>query len=257
VPAYNQVAGRQLFPGVWEVVVWGYYQNRELSHFSLQIQGTGVASDPRVVESFGYTHPNPPKGQVTVTNLVNRILEGTASGEVLGYTRTWTKELKTDLWAHPFQFPAGVRAVRFELKLPREDYNLFTDFGVEIRDGKGRALQQKGFSNAELSVDMGNPGGDATYFLTLVPGFAAKSPQAFRIEVREDYLSEKPIPIQVGGVRLAPYVPTTLTFTLGGVPAPVPQGFQSLGQILFRDGAENQLRGVIPVRFDVELPRPR
>ena len=127
---------------------------------------------------------------------------------------------------------------------------------MEIRDAKGRALQQKGFSNAEVALEMGNPGGEATYYLTLIPGFAAKSPQAFQIEIREDYLSEKTIPIQVGGVRLAPYVPTTLTFTLGGVPAPVPQGFQSLGQILFRDGAENQLRGFVPVRFDVELPRP-
>ena len=52
---------------------------------------------------------------------------------------------------------------------------------------------------------------------------------------------------------LTPYVPRELAFSLAKAPGPAPEGFETLGQILFKDGVEKQLRGFVPVRFKVSV----
>ena len=251
-PAYNQVAGRKLYPGVWEIVVWGYYQNRETSTYNLRIQASGFQSEPRELEAFTYRHPNPPSGKFKVVNLVNRNFEGTIQGETLGYRRTMKPVISSTKWVYPFRMPKGVERVRFALELSKKDFNLFTDFAVQIRDSRGRALAQGGFSYHDLQIGIPNDGRGNTFNLVLIPGFADKRPRPFKVEIREEYYTSRRIAIRVGPARIYPYVPTELTFSLSEPPGPVPEGFLPMGQILFRDAAENQIQGFVRVRFLVE-----
>ncbi|HHI68477.1 MAG TPA: hypothetical protein ENJ97_04035 [Planctomycetes bacterium] len=142
--------------------------------------------------------------------------------------------------------------VRFALELSKRDFNLFTDFAVQIRDSRGRALAQGGFSYHDLQIGIPNDGSGKTYKLVLIPGFADTRPRPFKVKIREEYYTSKRISIRVGTARIYPYVPTELTFSLSEAPAPVPEGFLPMGQVLFRDAAENQLQGFVPVRFRVE-----
>ena len=256
-PVYNQVLGRKLYPGVWEIVVWGYYQNRETSIYNLRVQAGGFKSVPRELESFTYKHPNPPSGKFKVVDLVNRIFEGNVQGETLGYSRTIEPVISSTKWVYTFRMPKGVQRVRFALELTKRDFNLFTDFGVQIRDSRGKVLTQGGFSYHDLAMEIPNDGSGRPLSLVLIPGFADKRPRPFKVKIREEYYTAKRITIKVGPVKIYPYVPTELSFFLSEPPVPVPEGYLPMGQILFRDAAENQIQGFVPVRFQVGLVKKK
>ncbi len=256
-PSYNSVIGRRLRPGVWEIVVWGYYQNREISTYNLCVQCSGFKADPEVITQFKYKHPNPPSGSFQITNLVNRRFIGKAEGEILGYTRTFDAIINSTEWTYPFTVPENVERVQFEVSLSKETYNLFTDFAIEIRDPKGRALTKGGMNYRTYRTSISSPGGKRSYRLVLVPGFAEKRPRPFKVSIREDYLTREKTRIMVGDVVIPPYTPTRMNFMLQKPPAPVPEGYSSIGRILFKDAFEEKTRGYVKVLFNIGILKPR
>ncbi len=241
-----QLTGDRLKPGVWEVVVVASPSGPKTSEYTLSAVFRGLEFAPirRLTQAVGA----PPSGVVTVTNRYDTRFSGTVQGALRGFRRERQVSVEGDAWTYAFEVDGETKEVDFLLRLEPKVYNLFTDVALTVYGGGGEALAKDGFVNgrARLSVPVDGAG---HLRLELRGAFAnsEKVTGSWTLEVQEDHLRRNPIPISGPPVTLYPSVPVEVEFDLGRVPPRVPDGFNTLGEVVLTDDASGDVWAAIPV----------
>lgn len=157
-----------LQPGVYEVVVTGFYLAREASNYNLQAEflSAQVTSSPEITAENSY---------IELTNYLGYKGRYSLSGEVEGFQKPHIIKIDGEvIYDLPFEIKPGEASKTFDISLSREDFNKVTDFAVMINDETGKSLEIGGLSYNEGSISIDNSFGDETKKLKLVivPAFA-------------------------------------------------------------------------------------
>ncbi|MDZ7262320.1 MAG: S8 family serine peptidase, partial [candidate division KSB1 bacterium] len=127
--AQRTISREALKPGIWELVTYAPFTNKEPSYYDLAIGFTGFKTKPSILETFEYELGEKPNGTFEVTNLFREPFFGSASGTISGYRKITRKKLKsgTDTYRYTFDTTEEMEKVVFNLEIPPEFFNLFTD----------------------------------------------------------------------------------------------------------------------------------
>ena len=186
-PAVLYLTGNKLPRGVIEIVdKLGFGNDDEpLGKVNLLVEAipldvkpisTSAASDKYASASFEITNSS--------TNSYNFYAEAS----VEGYERYIDTTIKTsDEFLYKFKANPGENHAEFYLTLPREDYNKFTDIGLQILKPNGEALVNSAFDLRRNSVKIVFLDNDTTtYSLYFRGGYAVPdTSNSFTLTVRE------------------------------------------------------------------------
>ena len=248
-----------LVPGIWEVVTYASFANKFTSYYELTISFTGFKIEPEVIDTFDFKFGEKPKGSFYVINLYNQPFKGVADGMIEGYKRKIKKEIKgRDTFTYHFTLSEEVEMVVFDLLIPPESFNKFTDIAVNILDPSGRAEVKRALTYGKETITFFNPGGgDYTY---QIKG-ALTHPDGdtkWEFELTEYYYTMDKIPVSIskngrGVFDLYPGVKTKLEFELAEAPSATPDGFLSFGTIDFMDHLTERIKVSVPITFKLTL----
>ncbi|MCO6473359.1 MAG: S8 family serine peptidase [Melioribacteraceae bacterium] len=178
-----------LEPGVYELVVLGYYRASAPSTYDLRISFDGIN---RIDEGdITETH-----NQIKVINNFNKLQTITLESEMLGTVQTHTANLKGyDHHEIPFTLKQGESSKTFDLKLSKDDFNKLTDFAFMIYDEDMKAVSASGLSYQEGSISIRNRYKENKKLkLVLVPGFTNADHEIF-VHIDEKTYFETPISV--------------------------------------------------------------
>ncbi|MBU0755697.1 MAG: S8 family serine peptidase, partial [Planctomycetes bacterium] len=205
------VHGDDLEPGIWELTVFADYRGGHPSHYQATVVFFGVEVLDNPALELDYAPGKTPTGSLKVMNRFNKAVWATATGKMWGYSRTRRVEIKDqETWRYDFSVDAGIKGVRFKLTMSPEDYGLFTDFAINIKDGSGNTLAKEGLSYRSAEIDFLNPGDAGTYTFEIVAGYTHGEKTPFSFELKEEFILEDSIALSVstpGADRFIPLIP--------------------------------------------------
>ena len=145
----------------------------------------------------------------------------------------------------PFDIPAWATGLEVDLRMDREQWGRFTDFGLTVLDSAGGRLAQDPLEYAfgRLSTILPEGHGDMRARLSLYPGFADAGDErewsvVTTIRVYADSaLAVAPVE-GTGELRLQPGARGAVRFRLPPSPWPLAEGSSPLAVILVRDGEQ-------------------
>jgi hypothetical protein len=236
------VEGRDLEPGVWELMVYGDFRSAKASKYEGMVEFFGIQEIRVPPISLDFSPGKTPRGSAEVMNRFNKAVWAEAKGDLWGYSKTRTVEMKEkDTWSYGFSLDENLKSVRFKISMSPEDYGLFTDYAINILDSKGNALVKDGLSNRFTELEFFNPGGKGSYTLKMVAGYAHKKMAPFSFELTEAFIYNSPVPMDLstpGAGRYIPLIPditTRVDYTFRTVPPMAPKGFAPSASIVFRE----------------------
>ncbi|GBD94646.1 serine protease AprX [bacterium BMS3Abin05] len=253
------VLGEDLAAGIWELVTISDFRNPKTSFYDLNLNFSGFALQPELIKNFAYKMGGQPKGTFTVTNRFNRLFQGFATGQILGFKKVSDKKSTgKDRIRIPFKIDKSIKMVQFKIRMSPEDFNKFTDIATNIYDSGGRAVVQNGLSYDRLTLYFMNPK-PGTYTLEVWAAYtnpAKKSPWKFKLT--ENYFVKNPISVSCkkaggGSLFLYPDMPQKMEFTLNRSPELPPEGTYLFGKILFQDSKNRRPAAVLPIRLEAKL----
>lgn len=231
-----------LEPGVWELVVWGDYRAGKTSYHDLKVEFMGFKVRGAPALSVDFKPGKTPRGSFEVTNLFNKAVWTTATGNVWGYRRTVNKRIENDdEYTYTFSLDESLAGVDFKLEMSAEDYGLFTDFAVNILDSGGKSLLKDGLSYRKTDFFFPNPGGEGTYTLQMIAGFAHASLKPFEFRLEENYVRAEPVPMTVtytngsGTILFVPGIASEVKYSLDGVLPMAPKGYETAATLIFAE----------------------
>ncbi len=253
LPVEVTVSGETLIPGTWEIVPFAFFDLNKISTFDLEIRFDGLQTEPSIIHTVKFQENGQPEGHFSITNLY-RYFEGTGTGRIDGFERTWTVDISGDTYRFEFETGNDGSQVFFTLTLDQETYNLFTDIAVNVRDSSGKIVETEGLGQRQETVKF-EPADSGTYTCEIVGGFMypAKAQNGWKINITEKHFVTEPIQIQVEkdyqkNIVLYPSIREELSFELTGRPASIPQPYLHSGKIDLRNEAgENVVE--IPIKM--------
>jgi hypothetical protein len=147
--------------------------------------------------------------------------------------------------AVPFDIPAWATGLEVDVRMDREQWGRFTDFGVTVLDSAGGQLAQEplqyAFGRLSTLLPEGHRGTRAT--LSLYPGFADPGDErewsvVATIRLYADSAMAVTPAEGTGELRLQPGARGAVRFRLPPSPWPLPEGFSPLAVVLVRDGEQ-------------------
>jgi subtilisin family serine protease len=145
----------------------------------------------------------------------------------------------------PFHIPGWATGLEVDVRMDREQWGRFTDFGVTVLDSAGRQLAQDPlqYSFGRLSTLLPEHHRGTRARLSLYPGFAdAGDERQWSVVATIRLYADSAIavaPVEgTGELRLQPGARGTVRFRLPPPPWPLPDGFLPLAVILTRDGEQ-------------------
>lgn len=194
-----------LIPGVYELVVEGYYQAKNKSTYQIEIIANTMSWTK--TDNLSADH-----NQIYLTNSGKEVKAYKMSAE-LTETRTYLYEaIKAgDTKEISFEMKPGDGEKTFELGLSKEDFGKLTDFAFFIQDEKGKTLESSGMSYIKGEVSINPPKKDsAVYKLVMVPAFAENSGElGVHITEKNKLSSSKNLKVTSGGksnIQLYPMI---------------------------------------------------
>ncbi len=239
----------ELIPGVWELPV---VSNRPTNDwpYELAVRFFGLhAEPPRITEWSG----KKPSGELTVTNLFERVLAAQADGMLEGFRKHVEDKFEglEDELSYAISLDERFDRLRLDLEMTPEAYATTTDIGVAV-EVDGKAILSEGFSNRQFTATV-STGGAESLKVVIRGGFAVADDQRETpITVRIDQLLAEPVPINVtqgdsSRVDLHAGVPIKLDFALAEELPEAPEGLRPVGYLRFRERSSDQVALRIPV----------
>jgi subtilisin family serine protease len=148
------------------------------------------------------------------------------------------------LRAVPFEIPAWANGLEVDIRMDREQWERFTDFGVTVVDSLGRQVAQDPleYSFGRLSGLLPEKPGRMRARLSLYPGFAdAGDAREWSVVATIRLYADSAVAVEADGtgeLRLPPRARGAARFRLPESPWPLPEGFSPLGVILVREGEQ-------------------
>ena len=147
--------------------------------------------------------------------------------------------------AVPFDIPGWATGLEVDVRMDREQWGRFTDFGVTVLDSAGGQLAQQplqyAFGRLSTLLPQGHRGTRAA--LSLYPGFAdAGDEREWSVVTTIRLYADSAMAVApaegAGELRLQPGARGSVRFRLPSSPWPLPQGFSPLVVVLVRDGEQ-------------------
>jgi hypothetical protein len=145
----------------------------------------------------------------------------------------------------PFDIPAWATGLEVDLRMDREQWGRFTDFGVTVLDSAGRQLAQGPLQYAfgRLSTPLPEGHGEVRARLSLYPGFADAGDEsewsvATTIRLYADSAIAVPATEGTGELQLKPGARGVVRFRLPSTPWSLAEGFSPLAVVLVREGEQ-------------------
>lgn len=239
-----RVAGRDLAPGVWEIVRYAHYGNdREVPvDLALRFDGYLLETGPVVLEG---REGAPPGGSTFLLNRSDRTFEGSVRASLVGHRLSSEEKIGPDPMSLDLPMGPGVAAVEIRASMSAESWNRFTDVAVRILDGEGEALLSDGMSYAVLDTHLDNPaaGGETgSYTLQVIAAVADPSDSGTTpLTLERTYRYTEPIPVAVSGdeeIALYPDREATLDLEAARTPPTRPEGAVWVLELILEDARD-------------------
>ena len=133
----------ELTPGVWEVDVHADRPDRQWP-YELKVRFFGLHAEPAKITEGKVSKV---AGDLTVTNLFERVLAASADGQIEGYRLYKDAKFEglSDELRYSISLDERFDRLRLRLEMTPEDYATTTDIGVEVLDAEGEAIHQAAF----------------------------------------------------------------------------------------------------------------
>ncbi len=189
------------------------------------------------------------EGELAVAELVNVAAREASLGTELrlrgGQRDDTVRAHGSGIKEVPFDIPAWATGLEVDLRMDREQWGRFTDFGVTVLDSAGRQLAQGPLQYAfgRLSTPLPAGHGDVRARLSLYPGFADAGDErewsvASTIRLYADSAIAVPATEGTGELQLKPGARGVVRFRLPSTPWPLAEGFSPLAVVLVRNGEQ-------------------
>ena len=247
----NEVEGSyfNLEPGVYEVVVDGYFLAKDVSTYDFSVQFYGI-------NRLDYKIISTENNQIEVVNLFDLPSDYNLNGKFTGYVVEHDITISgNEKYRMPIVLRKGEASKEIKLNLSKEDYSKLTDLAFLIYDTDGYQVESDALSYSEGSITINNTSSnDSTeYIFEIVPGFAFNSSSAdirlteittFKIEYSFDVVSGRR-----STVTLYPSLPKTLQIYFAAPNEYFPENSQPTGKIIFESTVSNKPKYELPIKF--------
>ena len=180
-----------LSPGVYELVVDGFFLATELSTYNLAVEFYSCQR----LNDRDLTEDN---SRIDLINYFDNAVTYSLSGELSGIKNSFVVNVNGEgTTKKPFVIKKGEGSKAFSFIISKEDFGKVTDFAFQILDEKGKAVNKGGLSyrsGGDVSVDMPADKDSANYTLELIPAFVSKDLSA---NVFVDEYTYLPTPINI------------------------------------------------------------
>ena len=238
-----------LAPGVYEVVVEGYFLAKDTSTYNLKIQFRGINRlNNNIIDEAN--------NKIEVVNFFSQADNYNLTGNFEGYEiDQWIKVQGSEKFRMPFVMRAGEQSKEFKLEMSKEDYNKLTDMAFIIYDSEGIDVSNNALSYRTGSVSLNNTSDeDSTeYVFEIVPGFAHESGIAdiklteittFKSEYNFNVVSNRK-----SNVTFYPSLPKQLEIYFDIPNEYFPDNAQPIGKILFEFSSNKKVAYELPIKF--------
>lgn len=169
-----------LEPGVYEIVVDGYFLAKSTSTYDLSIQFYGINTlDDKIISSDN--------NQIEIVNYFNLPSAYNLKGQITGYEVNHQITLAgSEKFRMPFVLRKGEASKEFNILLSKTDYSKFTDCALLIYDKDGFTVESSAlsYSNGSISINNTSDSDSTEYIFEIVPGFAHETSSA-EVEITE------------------------------------------------------------------------
>jgi len=247
-----RASGEKLEPGTWELVLYADFRNRKTSGVDLEISFSGLKTDPEKIDYVYYEQGEKPSGEFDVFNYFYDKSECDVKGKIAGFQRVIDVDDNSDNYEYSFTVDDRQSKVVFDVELPAEIFNLFTDFAVNIKDYSGKDLLQTGLTYKKEKIVF-IPPSTGSFILELLPAFASKETQSWQASIKESYYLFKEIEISGARYDFYPKIVKNVEFEVDGVLPLAPEGYYLFGEIWLDSTSKNRFRTIIPIQLETGI----
>ncbi|MBN2489820.1 MAG: S8 family serine peptidase, partial [Planctomycetes bacterium] len=258
--ASHTLAGPEVVPGTWEVVVLSTLRSRTPASYDLQIQLSGVefGTPTRFGPAGG-----PTRGQLLVPIRATQAthFRGTVKARFDRFVHRRVVEMQdTDVFTHTVRLDSATKNARWGVEFDRETWGLFTDCVLQVIDADtGKTLLNMGVSQRAdaASVPVTVKDGAAKGFkVVLRPAFTRRADQKhWRFVFTEELAWGAPaaelevVSPKNGSLHLAPNDWIHVVLRLPAMlPAP-PDGYELGGELAAEAPRPEGVRIAVPLRL--------
>jgi tripeptidyl-peptidase-2 len=239
-----------LTPGVYELVVDGFFLATESSTYNLEVEFSSCdrINDHKLTED---------DSRINLVNYFDDPDTYNMSGELLGIRNSYVVKVNgSSTYKMPFIIRKGEKSKEFSFTLTMEDFGKVTDFAFQILDEKGKAVSKGGLTyrtGGNVSVDMPADKDSAQYTLELVPAFVSKDLSA-NVSVDEFTYLPSPINLDVKSagkntILLFPENAKTVDVQFVKPEINIQDGAVGFGKIYFKSPSDDKTEYELPIYF--------
>ncbi len=239
-----------LEPGVYEVMVEGYFLADTTSVYNLEVDFNSIK---RVDENeLTGTH-----NTINLINYFNDEKTYSVSGQLNGYVQDHEFKLNgKEIFKYPFSFKEGEASKTFELTLSKEDYNKVTDFAFEVMDDSGTALAKNGLSyrTGSITISPEDVHDGSNLYYMLAPAFTnASDSMTVNVKEKTEMNSQPYFSVtgsSKGRLSLYPSIEQLMHLNYSQPQYDMPEGSKIYGTVTFTNSASKETEYELPITIN-------
>lgn len=237
-------------PGIYEIMVEGYFLADTVSGYNLQIDFNSVAR----IDNKELTETN---NTIDVMDYFNEQRSYSVSGQLKGYVQNHEFSLNgRNTFKYPFKFNQGETSKTFKLILSKEDYNKVTDFSFQITDDSGVAIAKDGLSyrTGEISITPGDAADGSNLVFELIPAFTnATDSMIATVQEVTEMESQPQFTVtgsSKGTVSLYPSIEQKVYMNYSKPAYIIPENCQVYGTVTFTSSSSQKTEYELPITIN-------
>ncbi len=258
------LSGGNLSLGVWEADISRTSASEDEADLAVDFTVEAVPLDIRLTDG-GMTTAQEPRARLSITNPTLRAFSAQTECSITGYQRTFDTVINSsDLFTQHFTPRPGEKSVLFEITLPAEDYNLFTDITCMVQKPDSGAVYNQAFDyrkknvainfgdlpETEDSTESAKADPKNSYLLYVRGGLALiDRKNRWHVHVKEtrylsssSYLSAEP-----SRISIQPYQTQDLDLSSGNAMVAPPTGYKYIGILELKRSDQETVK--FPISF--------
>ncbi len=252
-PMEISVSGNDLKDGVWEIIPYNFFQSRDNSFYNLEVKFFGINNKQEYLSDVKFEQGENPKISTSIFNSFNTPVSFSTGGEILGYCRTNEISDKIEnTYKKKFKIDNIIKKAEFQIEMPIEEYNKFTDLAVNIYDETGKSVLSSGLSRRYGTVTF-HPKSHGNYTLEIVPGYATMKSKSdeWNFTISEKYFYKESVKIQSkkSKMKIYPQDELKIDFNIENKIPIVPDNYKTFGTINLIEYDDSNTIGKIYLKF--------
>ena len=258
------LSGGGLAQGVWEADISRTMASEDEPDLSVDFTVEALPLDVRVVES-GLTVDQKPLLRLNLSNPTERPFSAQPDCNIPGYQRTFdTVITASDLFTMHFTARPGEKSAFFEVSMPAEDYNLFTDITCMVMKPDSGSVFNSAFDyrkkmiavtfgetgDSEDSSSASKPDADNNFLLYIRGGLALPDRKhRWHLRIKESRYLQKSESLfsEPSQVTIQPFQSQDIDLNSSSQLAPPPMGYHYFGMINLKKSDQETIK--LPVTF--------